>query len=79
MSNCSSCINPYLKTAWELESCKLCIIKGYMEIVLVQNVPHRFIVSYSPKLNFIEEFFSMLKSKCNALKPEEKNLGIESS
>jgi len=42
-----------------------------------RNIPHKFLVPYSPELNPIEEFFSMLKSKFNALKAAERNLSIE--
>ena len=51
---------------------------GFYKSVLVKialrerNIPLKFLVPYSPELNPIEEFFSMLKSKFNALKAEKK-------
>ena len=36
-----------------------------------RNVPHKFPVPYSPELNPIDEFFSMLKSKFKHLKQQK--------
>lgn len=43
----------------------------------IHNIPFRFLVAYSPELNPIEEFFSMLKSRFYALKNENPEYTIE--
>lgn len=41
------------------------------------NITYKFLVAYSPQLNPIEEFFSMLKSRYCALKNQQPGIAIE--
>lgn len=53
----------------------------HSEIVLnmlrLNNISFKFLPSYSPQLNPIEEFFSMIKSRFNALRTSNPSLSID--
>lgn len=50
--------------------------KAVLNLLRENNIPYKFLVPYSPELNPIEEFFSMIKARFNTMRQEnpEKSL-----
>lgn len=48
-----------------------------LNVLRENRIVHKFLTPYSPELNPIEEFFSMIKARFHSVKQQNPNMSIE--